>query len=58
VLAVGDLFEVVRGDRVTSRLIFRFKDGSVDDETTVGLILGDDVLIEVGCRRNRRIAEA
>jgi hypothetical protein len=35
VLAVGDLFEVVRGDRVTSRLIFRFKDGSVDDETTV-----------------------
>ena len=35
VLAVGDLFQVVRGDRVTSRLIFRFKDGSVDDETTV-----------------------
>src|SRR6266849_5811253 len=25
-LAVGDLFQVVRGDRVTSRLIFRFKD--------------------------------
>jgi hypothetical protein len=35
VLAVGDLFQVVRGDRVTSRLVFRFKDGSVDDETTV-----------------------
>jgi hypothetical protein len=35
VLAVGDLFQVVGGDRVTSRLIFRFKDGSVDDETTV-----------------------
>jgi hypothetical protein len=36
VLAVGDLFHhVVRGDRVTSRLLFRFKDGSVDDETTV-----------------------
>src|SRR5258708_16447388 len=35
VLAVGDLFQVVRGDRVTSRLLFRFKDGSVDDETTV-----------------------
>jgi hypothetical protein len=34
-LAVGDLFQVVRGDRVTSRLLFRFKDGSVDDETTV-----------------------
>jgi len=35
VLAVGDLFQVVRGDRVTSRLLFTFKDGSVDDETTV-----------------------
>src|ERR1700739_4537701 len=35
ILAVGDLFQVVRGDRVTSRLLFRFKDGSVDDETTV-----------------------
>jgi len=28
VLAVGDLFQVVRGDRVTSRLLFSFKDGS------------------------------
>jgi hypothetical protein len=35
VLAVGDLFQVVRGDRVTSRLLFRFEDGSVDDETAV-----------------------
>jgi len=35
VLAVGDLFQVVRGDQVTSRLLFRFKDGSVDDETSV-----------------------
>jgi hypothetical protein len=35
VLASGDLVEVVRGDRVTSRLTFHFKDGSVDDETTV-----------------------
>jgi hypothetical protein len=35
VLAVGDLFQVVHGDRVTSRLLFHFKDGSVDDETTV-----------------------
>jgi hypothetical protein len=35
VLAVGDLFQVIRGDRVTSRLLFRFKDGSVDDETAV-----------------------
>jgi hypothetical protein len=35
VVAVGDLFQVVHGDRVTARLLFRFKDGSVDDETTV-----------------------
>jgi len=35
VVAVGDLLQVVRGDRVTARLLFRFKDGSVDDETTV-----------------------
>jgi hypothetical protein len=35
VLAYGDLIEVVRGDRVTSRLTFHFKDGSVDEETTV-----------------------
>ena len=33
VLAVGDLFQVVRGDRLTTRLLFRFKDGSVGDET-------------------------
>jgi hypothetical protein len=30
-----DLFQMVRGDRVTARLLFRFKDGSVDDDTTV-----------------------
>jgi hypothetical protein len=35
VLADGDQIEIVRGDRVTSRLTFHFKDGSVDDETTV-----------------------
>ncbi|WP_239462025.1 hypothetical protein [Occallatibacter savannae] len=35
VLAAGDLIEIVRGDRVTSRLTFHFKDGSLDDETTV-----------------------
>src|SRR4029077_16898632 len=35
VLADGDLIEVVRGDRVTSRLTFHFKDGSLDEETTV-----------------------
>jgi hypothetical protein len=35
VLAVGDQFQVIHGDKVTSRLVFRFKDGSVDDETAV-----------------------
>ena len=35
VLAHGDLIQIVRGDRVTSRLTFHFKDGSLDDETTV-----------------------
>lgn len=34
-LANGDLIQNVRGDRVTSRLVFRFKDGSVSDETSV-----------------------
>ena len=32
-LAAGDLIHLIRGDRVVSRLVFRFKDGSVDDET-------------------------
>jgi len=35
VLASGDLVEVARGDQVTTRTLFHFKDGSVDDETTV-----------------------
>lgn len=35
VVASGDLIETVHGDRVTSRLTFHFKDGSLDDETTV-----------------------
>jgi hypothetical protein len=35
VLGVGDVIQVVRGDRVTSRVLFRFKDGSIDDETAV-----------------------
>src|SRR5471032_2742011 len=32
-LATGDLLQVARGDRVTSRLVFHFKDGSLHDET-------------------------
>ena len=35
VVASGDNLQVVRGNRVTSRTLFRFKDGSIDDETTV-----------------------
>jgi hypothetical protein len=34
-LATGDLIETVHGDRVTAHLVYRFKDGSIDDETTV-----------------------
>jgi len=35
VLAVGDLVQTVRGSTVTARMVFHFKDGSLDDETTV-----------------------
>lgn len=35
VLAHGDLIQNVRGSRVTSRLVYRFKDGSLQDETAV-----------------------
>jgi hypothetical protein len=34
-VADGDLIQVARGDRVTSRLVFHFKDGSLRDETAV-----------------------
>lgn len=34
-LADGDLVQIARGDRVTSQLVFHFKDGSVHDETAV-----------------------
>lgn len=34
-LADGELTQTVRGDRVTARLVFRFKDGSTHEETTV-----------------------
>lgn len=35
VVAVGDSVQVAHGDQVTSRTTFTYKDGSVDDETTV-----------------------
>jgi hypothetical protein len=34
-LANGDLFQTARGNRVTTQLVFRFKDGSVRSETTI-----------------------
>src|SRR5690242_10246323 len=34
-LADGDLTQNAAGERVTTRLVFRFKDASVYDETTV-----------------------
>src|SRR5437868_2888385 len=34
-LADGDLIQVAHGNRVTSRLTFHFKDGSLHDETAV-----------------------
>lgn len=34
-LAHGDFSQVVRGDRVQSRLVFNFKDGSIYDESVV-----------------------
>jgi hypothetical protein len=35
ILANGDLIQFATGDRVTSRLVFHFRDGSLQDETTV-----------------------
>ena len=34
-IATGEETQTVRGDRVTSRLIFHFRDGSIDEDTTV-----------------------
>jgi hypothetical protein len=34
-LAAGDLVQTIHGGRLTSRLTYRFKDGSIDDETSV-----------------------
>lgn len=35
VLANGDLLQTSRGERVTSRLVFHFRDGSLQDETAI-----------------------
>ncbi len=34
-IATGDATQIVHGDRVTSRVILRFRDGSIDDDITV-----------------------
>lgn len=34
-LAEGDLFQTIHGERAVSHLTFHFKDGSIDDETAV-----------------------
>jgi hypothetical protein len=44
-IAEGDLVQVARGNRVTSQLVFRFKDGSRQEETTVFSEGGDFRLI-------------
>jgi hypothetical protein len=35
ILATGDLTQVPDGDRITARIVLHFRDGSVNDETTV-----------------------
>jgi hypothetical protein len=34
-IATGESTQVVQGDRVTSRLVFIFRDGSIDDDLTI-----------------------
>lgn len=34
-IATGDATQLVRGDRIISRVTFRFRDGSIDDDITV-----------------------
>ena len=40
VLGHGELFQAAHGDRVTAHLVYRFRDGSVDDETSTFLQRG------------------
>lgn len=35
VIATGDSIQVAQGDHISSRLVFHFRDGSIDDETTL-----------------------
>ena len=47
VLASGDLIQDAQGDRVTSRLVFHFEDGSLHDETIVFSQRGHFQLISI-----------
>lgn len=35
IVAYGDSTQIVHGDRITAETLFKYKDGSVDDETTI-----------------------
>jgi len=59
-LASGDLIQRATGDRVTTRLVFRFKDGSIHDETAVfsqrgHFLLLSDHLVQKGPAFERAI---
>ncbi len=45
ILASGDLTQVVHGSHAVSHLVFRFRDGSIDDETAIFSQHGDFRLI-------------
>jgi len=44
-LGSGDLIQTVRGERVTSRLVLHYKDGSISDETSLFSQRGEFVLL-------------
>ncbi|AXC16006.1 hypothetical protein ACPOL_6796 (plasmid) [Acidisarcina polymorpha] len=46
IIASGELTQTVRGKRITSRIVYHFRDGSVDDETTVFLQDGSFRLVQ------------
>jgi hypothetical protein len=45
ILASGEMTQVAHGDRIKLRIVFRFRDGSIDDETTVYSQRGSFLLI-------------
>jgi hypothetical protein len=53
ILASGEMTQVAHGDRIKLRVVFRFRDGSIDDETTVysqrgSFLLMSDRLLQRG----------